>query len=352
MSGERLRALVLIGMLLGPVHPASAGVILVYHHVSEQTPLSTSVSPERFAEQLDYLEKNQFVVWPVERLLDAAIHGLEPVPDKVVSISFDDAYDSVHQTAWPMLRARGWPFAVFVNTDAVDAGRSPYMDWDALRELKSQGVTIGNHSASHAHLIAREPGESRSSWITRVRSDLEQAQRRIREELGEVPDLFAYPYGEDSSELAEIVGETHRFALVQRSGAVGPTTHPLAVPRFPMATGFDSLERFSLAVNARALPVIAEYPFPPGEGIRGPVQSLRLELDDGNYRTNQIGCFASTGQRLKTEWTPGTPHELEVRVDGLGSTGRNKINCTSPASDGSGDFFWHSFQWVQDAVRD
>lgn len=352
MSRRPLSILIAIAWLMLGAQPAVAGVILVYHHVSEQTPPSTSVTPARFTAHLDYLESNDFRVWPLERLLEASINGTEKLPPKVVAITFDDAYASVYDTAWPLLEQKSWPFAVFVSTDAIDAGHSPYMNWDALRELKAHGVTIGNHSASHAHLIARETGESRSSWTTRVRSDLEQAQRRIREELGEVPDLFAYPYGEDSPELAEIVGELHRFALVQRSGAVGPTTNPLAIPRFPMATGFDSLERFSLAVNARALPVTAEYPVPPGDGIRGPVQSLRLELDDGDYRTNQIGCFASTGQRLETDWTPGPPHQLEVRVDGLGSTGRNKINCTAPAADGSGDFFWHSFQWVQDAVRD
>ncbi len=353
MNITRLAVLMLASLLIGMIAPAFGGVILVYHHVSEHTPPSTSVTPERFAAQLDYLASNNVVVWPVERLLDAAIKGREPLPPKVVSISFDDAYASVHQTAWPMLQARGWPFAVFVNTAAVDAGHSPYMTWDALRELKANGVTIGSHSTSHAHLIAREPGESQTAWEERVRSDLANARRRIGEELDVSPDIFAYPYGEDSAALASIVAEFHRFALVQRSGAVGPTTQPLAVPRFPVATGFDDLERFSMAVNTRALPVVSEQADPPGDGIRGQLQRLTLQLVDSEYRAGQIGCFASTGQRLETDFKSGIPHhQLVVQVEGLGSTGRNKINCTAPAADGSGDFFWHSFQWVQDAVRD
>lgn len=342
-----LAALWLIG---GQV--ASAGVILVYHHVSKETPPSTSVTPERFDEHLDYLESRDFEVWPVERLVAAVIDKAETVPDRVVSITFDDAYASVHETAWPMLQARGWPFAVFVNTDAIDAGRQPYMTWDELRELAANGVTIGNHSASHAHLIARQAGEQVGAWQARVRNDLHQARQRIEDEIGKAPTLFAYPYGEDSAALAEIVGEHHGFALVQRSGAVGEYTPRLAIPRFPMATGFDSLERFSLAVNARALPVISEQPVPPGDGVRQPVQTLNLQLASGEYRSEQIGCFTSTGQRLESTLTQGSPHRLNVAVNGLGSRGRNKINCTAPASDGSGDFFWHSYQWVQHEVRD
>jgi len=344
--------LTLVAMLILASQPAVAGVILVYHHVSDDTPASTSVTPARFAAHLDYLETNDFLVWPVERLLDARINGTEAVPSKVVAITFDDAYASVYETAWPMLDERGWPFTVFVSTDAIDAGHAPYMRWDELRELHADGVTIGNHSASHAHLIAKNAGENQSAWQARVRTDVEKARRRIAEELGEATNLFAYPYGEDSKALAEIVGDSHRFALVQRSGAVGHFTDPLAVPRFPMATGFDNLERFSLAVSARALPVLSEEAFPSGDGVRGPIQRLNLELADGDYRPGQLGCFVSSGQRLDINLDRGPPHRLAVLVDATGSTGRNKINCTAPAADGSGDFFWHSFQWVQDAVRD
>ncbi|MFW6341189.1 MAG: polysaccharide deacetylase family protein, partial [Wenzhouxiangella sp.] len=143
--------LLLAVLLALPVSGRSA-VVLVYHHVSESTPASTSVTPARFAAHLDYLDGEGFAVWPVERLLAAVIDRAEAVPERVVAITFDDAYASVYETAWPMLKERGWPFAVFVNTDAIDAGHAPYMDWDALRELHADGVTIGNHSASHAHL--------------------------------------------------------------------------------------------------------------------------------------------------------------------------------------------------------
>lgn len=331
---------------------ADHAVVLLYHHVSERTPASTSVTPERFEAHLDYLEDNDFEVWPLYRLLAAVIRGEETVPDDVVAITFDDAYESVYTEAWPRLRERGWPFAVFANTDAIDAGHSPYMGWDQLRALYENGVTIGNHSASHGHLIARRQGESRSQWAERVSADIERADRRIAEEIGAQPDLFAYPYGEDSAELAELVDGHHDFALAQRSGAVGAHIDPLSVPRFPMASGFDGMERFALAVDARPLPVVESQPSPPGDGVRGPVETLRLTLAEGGYRHGQLSCFSASGDRLVTSLEEGPPHRLEIEVDRRGSIGRNKINCTAPAADGSGDFFWHAYQWVQQEVRD
>ncbi|WP_181935611.1 polysaccharide deacetylase family protein [Wenzhouxiangella sp. 15190] len=351
-----MRWLAVIALLAGCVPADSAqdrhGVILLYHHVSDETPPSTSVTPERFEAHLDYLDQHDFEIWPLERLLTATIDGEEAVPDKVVAITFDDAYESVYTEAWPELRERGWPFAVFVNTDAVDAGHSPYMDWEQLRTLHEDGVTIGNHSASHGHLIARRDGERESDWEKRVEADIERADRGISEEIGVEPVVFAYPYGEDSAALAEVVGDQHEFALAQRSGAVGEYTDPLSVPRFPMASGFDGMDRFALAVNARPLPVIDSEPSPPGDGVREPVESLRLKLADGGYRHGQIACFSGGGERLNVALEEGPPHRLDITIGGRGSTGRKKINCTAPAADGSGDYFWYSFQWVQDAVRD
>jgi len=330
---------------------ADHAVVLLYHHISDRTPPSTSVTPDRFEMHLDYLEDNGFEVWALQRLLAAAIDGEEAVPDNVVAITFDDAYESVYTEAWPRLRERGWPFAVFANTEAVDAGHSPYLGWGELRTLYENGVTIGNHSASHGHLIAREDGESRSDWSERVGMDIARAHRRIAEEIGVEPDLFAYPYGEDSARLAELVGRKHAFALAQRSGAVGAHTDRLSVPRFPMASGFDGMERFVVAVDSRPLPVLESTPAPPGDGVRGPVDSLRLKLAEGAYRHGQLACYSGGGGRLDMRFEAGPPHSLEIEIEG-GSTGRNKINCTAPADDGSGDFFWYAYQWVQDAVRD
>jgi peptidoglycan/xylan/chitin deacetylase (PgdA/CDA1 family) len=354
------RTLALVVGILFTVLAASAcaseradhGVILVYHHVSTETPPSTSVAPERFAAHLEYLDDNGFEVWALPRLLEAIFEGSEPVPENVVAITFDDAYESVYTTAWPMLRERGWPFAVFANTDAIDAGHEPYLDWPRLRELVDAGAVIGNHSASHAHLIARGDGETRRQWRERVRSDLERSRARIEDEIGTAPRLFAYPYGEDSQALAELVGAAHDYALAQRSGAVGPLSDRLSIPRFPMASGFDDIDRFALAVDSRPLPVTAAQPAPGGDGVRGPIDSLRLTLAEGGYRAGQLACFSGSGRRLETTLEAGPPHRLDIAVDRRGSIGRNKINCTAPAADGSGDYFWYSFQWVQEAVRD
>ena len=346
----------LLGMaVLGSLVPAWASaaaddhfVILLYHHVSDATPASTSISPERFAEHLDWLEDQDFRVWSLQQALQALAD--DKLPDRVVVITFDDAYESVYHSAWPMLAKREMPFSVFVNTDAINAGHRSYMGWAELRELAAAGVELGNHSASHAHLTRAGVDEDDADWKRRVAEDIDRAHGRIEQQTGSAPKVFAWPYGEDAAELYTLVSERYRYALAQRSGAVGRHSESMALPRFPLAQGWDSLERLALAVGARPLPVQAAETQPPRRksAVSNP-QELQLRLaDQRGFSAARIQCYAAMGDALPTRMLdPLGPPVLRIDPGGIGRPGRNKVNCTAPADDGSGDYYWYSFQWLQ-----
>ena len=340
--------LLLLVSACAPAAPTTEphAVILLYHHVSEKTPASTSVTPTQFEQHLDFLVEHDYRVLPLERVLDAVLKEAEDIPERVVAVTFDDAYESIYTEAHPRLSARGWPYTVFANTDAIDSGHSPYMSWAKLRELAEDGVAIGNHSAGHAHMSRPEAGESERDWRRRVRADIQKAHGRIAEEIGTAPELFAYPYGEDSPALAEVVAEDHEYGLAQRSGPVGPLTDPLSIPRFPMATGFASLDRLELAVRSRPLPVSETNTRPAGSRGNGDLNRIDLKIEAGGFRAGQLNCFAGSGQRLETSMDGTGPYRVTIDVAVVGTPGRNKINCTAPAADGSGDFYWFSWQWL------
>ena len=99
----------------------------------------------------------------------------------------------------PLLRRYGYPVTLFVSTGTV--GSPGYLTWGQLRSLAGEGVAIGNHTESHAFLLNRVAEEDDRKWRQRVLREISEAQKKLEEEVGEAPVLFAYPYGEYSPEV-------------------------------------------------------------------------------------------------------------------------------------------------------
>ena len=235
---------------------APAAVVLQYHHVGTDTPPSTSTAPDRFAMHLDYLEQSGFEVVRLEDLVKAHAAG-GPLPDRAAAITFDDGYRSIYEAAWPLLKRRGWPFTVFVNSAPHDRGSPLFMSWDQLRELSEGGATIANHTVSHPHLLERLPGQDEAAWRRWVMSEITDAQARIRQEIGAAPKLFAWPFGEFDAALVDVLGELGFTGFGQQSGPLAVFSDPRALPRFPFGGPYGEREDFITKAESLPFPLAA-----------------------------------------------------------------------------------------------
>lgn len=321
---------------------ASQVVILQYHHVDFGTPASTSITPELFDQHLQYLEKNGFSVWPLDKAVNA-IRNHQTVPDKTVVITIDDAYRSVYTQVYPRLKQRGWPFTVFTNPDATDNGIRSYLGWDEMREMQQHGALFANHTHSHTHLLRMRPGETRSQWLSRIRQDINKAQIRLQDELGMAPMLFAYPYGEHSPEIRKLVTELGYTGFGQQSGPVGPLSDFAALPRFPMAAGFAAMKRFPEKLNTKALPVESVSPENPVLAGNDERPVLTLNLAQGRFDKNNLACYVSGQGRAELDWNGNV---LTVTPQKPLPAGRSRYNCTAPDLD-SNRYFWFSHAWFK-----
>lgn len=342
MTGRHIVSIIGLAMstLITASEPAHADLaILQYHHISNETPAATSTTPSLFRGQIDMIQDLALPVRPLEDATRAAVSG-DIGKEAVVAITFDDAYSSVYETAAPMLLQRDMPFTIFVNTQAINEGRHGYMTWEQLKELAANPqVTIGNHSADHGHL-ARKPDEPEDAWRDRVTASLDNAQETLDEQLGDATPLFAYPYGEFSAELENLIAERDWYGYGQHSGPVGQTSKTTRLPRFPMATSYGQLSSLKDKLRSRALPVDASS-LPDGIVDTNPPR-LTLNLPQ-DMNPKALTCYGSGVGRLDVEKT-GNGHQVEISADETFSSRRFRYNCTYPAGDGR--FFWQSVQWL------
>lgn len=322
-------------------------VIFMYHHFGEEKHPSTNIRLEQFDAHLGYLQTAGYQILPLEEIVRAIREG-KSLPERTAAITVDDAYLSVYTAAYPRLKQRGWPFTVFVATDAVDQRLPAFMTWGQMREMQANGVTFANHSSSHSYLIRLRKGETRRQWRQRVRQDIEQAQSRLWEELRVRPTLFAYPYGEYDRRLAEIVSELGLTAFGQQSGAVGPFSDPRALPRFPMAEQFAAMDQFRLKAASLALPVRDVKPWDPVLKDRTP-PTMVVTLAESDADLARLQCFGGDGAVMEPVWLDKEPRRFMVTAAKPLPPGRSRYNCTAPSSR-SGRYYWFSHLWIVPAL--
>src|SRR5215475_11305341 len=86
----------------------------------------------------------------------ARLCGLEPIPDKLVVLTFDDASKSHFTVARPLLLKHNFGATFFV-TEGWDfaTNKTDYMTWEEIAQLHRDGFEIGNHTKDHKGVTDR-----------------------------------------------------------------------------------------------------------------------------------------------------------------------------------------------------
>lgn len=162
----------------------------MYHEVSEaperskrirSTNPAYSVSLKQFREQMEYLYKNGYHTLSLNEVIDAKVS----LNHKTVALTFDDGWANNYTNAFPILKKHGLTATIFVVTDFV--GNHNYMDWDQLREMNEEGISIQSHTASHRPLSVLETNE--------IMYELEESKKSIEDHLGSAVDFLSAPHG-------------------------------------------------------------------------------------------------------------------------------------------------------------
>jgi len=318
-------ALGLAVMIIFPIlaYGQTSAVIIMYHRFGESGYPTTNTTIQQLEQHITELKSGPYTVLPVEEIIDKFLAGT-PLPRRTVGITIDDAYRSVYTQAWPRFKQAGIPFTVFTSTAYVDQDSPGHLSWEQIREMRAQGgVAIGHHTVTHLHMPMADE--------QRNRVEIDAALKRFKAELGITPQLFSYPYGETSLSGSALIRQAgFKAAFGQHSGVLGSINDAYNFPRFAMNEKYGDLARFRMAINAMALPVQDLTPKAHVVGKRNP-PAIGFTLRGKLANISQLACFTSHAGRARLEHLGP---RIEVRIDKPFPTGRTRLNCTLPATEG------------------
>ena len=187
----------------------------------------------------------------------------------------------------------------------------------------------------------KKTGETDGARLAKVRADVEKGARRLSEELEPLAGVFAYPYGEYDTSTADLLKELGYISFGQHSGATGPHSDPRALPRFPMAESFGDIGQFRTKVASLPMPVLGVEPWDPVTSGSRP--RIEVTLGDTDARLSNLACFVGGQGRVEVEWRE-PERRFAVGPEEPLASGRQRVNCTAPRSDGR--YLWFSHPWI------
>ena len=88
------------------------------------------------------------VVLSLSMLSSAAV--LEPIPDKLVVLTFDDSKASHYTVVRPLLKKYGFGATFFITEGfTFRTNKEDYLTWEQISQLHRDGFEIGNHTRDH-----------------------------------------------------------------------------------------------------------------------------------------------------------------------------------------------------------
>jgi peptidoglycan/xylan/chitin deacetylase (PgdA/CDA1 family) len=209
-------------------------VVPCYHAVSETWDADLSVTPERLRAQLEWFAGRGYRAMRFAE----ALNGTDG--ERAVAVTFDDAFLSVYEIAFPMMQRLGMPGTVFVPTawpgrgepmewsgiDHWQDGRHEpelrCMTWDQLRELQDAGWEIAAHTHTHPHLTQLDDAQ--------LADELVRSREICEERMGTPCESLAYPYGDVDERVIDAAALAgFRWAATMKASITDP--RPLHWPR-------------------------------------------------------------------------------------------------------------------------
>ena len=304
---------------------------IMYHRFDENKYPSTNIRMEIFLKHIQLIkELNYDFIHPQEFETNFNI----PKKQKKILLTIDDGFQSFYDVAWPYLKKNKIPFILFVSTEPV--GNKGYMTWDQIKEIDNESFAmIGHHSHSHEYLI----NKSNQVFI----ADLETANQIFKKEIGYIPKIFSYPFGEYSEFMRKYVSKNFTYAFGQHSGVIDVNKEKFQLPRFPINENYGEIERFSSIIKTYPLEYKNLLPKEKKLSKLNNPPSFSVEFFKNQKNIKNISCYSNEGDKWEKSKVIFNNNTLIIKFREPFLPRRGRVNCSL---NDEGKWRWFGTQFI------
>lgn len=168
--------------------------------------------------------------------------ALEPIPDRLVVLTFDDSVANHATFVAPLLKKLGF-WATFFITEGFEfaTDKEHYLTWEQIKHLDREGFEIGNHTRRHEGVAGQKPEQ--------LDEDVEYIEQQCAKHEIARPTSFCYPGYQTSIAAVKLLRDRgYRFARAGGAQAFDPAKdEPLTLPHAFDGKPESTLEQFKAA---------------------------------------------------------------------------------------------------------
>ena len=303
----------------------------MYHRFNENKYPSTNIKMEVFKNHIEIINQFNYRFYnPTNLEKEFYI----PRKQKVILLTIDDAFESFYLEAWPFLKKNKIPFILFVSTEPI--GNKGYMTWDQIKEIEKESFAfIGHHSHSHEYLIDK----TKEDFI----NDIKTANKKFLNNLGYIPNLFSYPFGEYSEFMRKYISKNFDFAFGQHSGIIDINKSKYELPRFPINENYGEIKRFKSIIKSYPLEYKRLFPLQKKINQKNNPPFFKVEFFEEQTNINNINCYSNEGNEWKKSKVKILDNTLTIEFRGKFLPRRGRINCSL---NDNGKWRWFGSQFI------
>lgn len=216
-------------------------VIIYYHNVKKQ-------QVDKFEKQIAYLSKNCLVVKPSEIMNQQGKSS-----ERKVAITFDDAFASIVDNCFPILRKYGFTAGIFVPVKYL--GRVPcwssgrncpdtdeiVMNEQQIIKLDQEGYEIFSHTVSHPVLTDISDDM--------LETELVDSKKTLERIIGRQVCGISYPHGAYDDRVCKAVRKAgYQIGFTIEPNLIDSSTDGLRIGRTSVSPD-DNLTKFKLKIS-------------------------------------------------------------------------------------------------------
>ena len=291
-------------------------VSIMYHRFNESKYPSTNIQIDIFKEHLKLIKDSKFnFVHPKDFEKNFNL----PKKNKEILLTIDDGFESFYNEAWPILQKEKIPFILFISTEPV--GKNGYMNWSQIKEIEKSNIgVIGHHSHTHKYLIDK----SEIEFI----SDIENANNIFLKNLGYIPSLFSYPFGEYSKFMKDYIANNFKISFGQHSGVIDVNKEKFELPRFPINEKYGEIKRFKSIINYFPLEYKKLNPEEKKLNKENNPPIFTVKFFDDQKNLNNISCYSNEGNNWEKSKTKIENNILTIEFRDAFFPRRGRVNCS------------------------